>query len=209
MRLGPDIDRAAAMALRSLVACRVHTLPVNPAALLARCRNTRLLSLEEAAELLNTPEEALAERFLGAEAWTYRFQTGQGQVLYLVCCKKGGNPGRLRFSLAHELGHIVLGHQRAGGREEAEANCYASHLLFPRPVLRRLAAQGQPLYAEQLAQVFYTSVAAVEALSRQRTCHVSPELEAQVEALFRDALPEHLPQNRRTALWRPIVLETL
>lgn len=209
MRLEPDIDRAATMALRSLVACRVRTLPVNPAELLGKCRNTRLLSLTEASELLNTPEEELADRFSGAEAWTYRFQTRQGQVLYLVCCKKGGNPGRLRFSLAHELGHIVLGHQRGGWREETEANCYASHLLFPRPVLRRLAAQGQPLYAEQLAQVFYTSVAAVEALERQRVCHVNPALEAQVEALFRDALPEHLPENRRTALWRPIVLETL
>lgn len=209
MSMGPDVDRAAAMALRSLVACRVRALPVNPAELLGRCRNTQLLSLEEAAELLDTSEAELAERFSGAEAWTYRFQTAQGQVLYLVCCKKGGHPGRLRFSLAHELGHIVLGHQRSGWREEAEANCYASHLLFPRPVLRRLAAQGQPLYAEQLAQVFYTSVAAVEALARQRVCHVSPALEAQVEVLLRDALPEHLPQNRRTALWRPIVLKTL
>lgn len=209
MRLEPDVDRAATMALRSLVACRVRTLPVNPAEMLARCRNTRLLSLEEAAELLDTSEAALAECFSGAEAWTYRFETAQGKALYLVCCKKGGHPGRLRFSLAHELGHIVLGHQRATWLEEAEANCYASHLLFPRPVLRRLAAQGQILYEEQLAQVFYTSVAAVEALTRQRVCHVSPALEAQVEALFCDALPEHLPQNRRTALWRPIVLKTL
>ncbi len=180
MRLEPDVDRAATMAMRSLVACRVRTLPVNPAEMLGRCRNTRLLSLTEAAELLDTSEAELADRFSGAEAWTYRFQTGQGQVLYLVCCKKGGNPGRLRFSLAHELGHIVLGHQRGGWREEAEANCYASHLLFPRPVLRRLAAQGQPLYAEQLAQVFYTSVAAVEALERQRVCNLIPALEAQV-----------------------------
>ena len=38
---------------------------------------------------------------------------------------------RVRFTLAHELGHYTLGHLRDGDKEEAEANCFARNLLAP------------------------------------------------------------------------------
>ena len=39
---------------------------------------------------------------------------------------------RKRFTLAHELGHYVLGHRRDGEAEEREANCFARNILAPR-----------------------------------------------------------------------------
>lgn len=41
--------------------------------------------------------------------------------------------GRIRFSLAHEIGHIVLGHEEPRTEEqEKESDCFASYFLAPR-----------------------------------------------------------------------------
>ena len=53
----------------------------------------------------------------------------------MIVARRPLGPFRLRFTLAHELGHLVLGHQVfAGPRrpEEREANLFASALLMPR-----------------------------------------------------------------------------
>ena len=38
---------------------------------------------------------------------------------------------RKRFTIAHELGHYTLSHRVDGDKEEAEADCFARHLLAP------------------------------------------------------------------------------
>ncbi len=52
---------------------------------------------------------------------------------------------RQRFSIAHELGHILLGHppsllyeRNKNDLEEREANIFASELLMPKPLIYRL-----------------------------------------------------------------------
>lgn len=56
------------------------------------------------------------------------------------------DPGQLRFSIAHELGHVVLGHSAGGLAEhehgevdsllETEADAFAAELLLPAPAAR-------------------------------------------------------------------------
>lgn len=60
-------------------------------------------------------------------------------------------PGQLRFSIAHELGHLVLKHPSSldfceektiqryflDGDTEAEANAFAAELLMPQPLVQR------------------------------------------------------------------------
>lgn len=53
----------------------------------------------------------------------------------LIATRRPLGPFRLRFTLGHELGHLVLGHQVFAGPqrpEEREANLFASALLMPR-----------------------------------------------------------------------------
>lgn len=40
----------------------------------------------------------------------------------------------IRFTLAHELGHIVLGHVSSNDVDDKEANCFARNLLAPVPI---------------------------------------------------------------------------
>ena len=46
--------------------------------------------------------------------------------------------GRIRFTLAHELGHLVLGHPNSDDPQlEAEANFFANYFLAPAPLVIR------------------------------------------------------------------------
>ena len=40
-----------------------------------------------------------------------------------------------RFTIAHEIGHIMLGHKTDDSVAEREANCFARNLLCPVPVI--------------------------------------------------------------------------
>jgi hypothetical protein len=86
-------------------------------------------------------------RLDGADAQLVRF--GDRAIIYVS--ERLIDPAAIRFAVAHELGHFVLGHRgptianltaREGKRtryspeQEAEANAFASELLMPRSLLR-------------------------------------------------------------------------
>lgn len=201
----PNIDRAATMAYRCLVARRVTTLPVMPEELLHACRGTRVLSCGEAAQLMGWKQEWLAVLVGDADAWTYRYEMSDGTVQHIVCYRQGGNPARRRFSLAHELGHIVLRHMGGGSWEEEEADAFASHLLCPKPVLRRMLGTGMVCYVEQVAAGCYISVAAAQQVLRRPLARVDAELETAVDELLKDAIFLPPEDGKASRCWHPIV----
>ena len=189
----PDYDRATEMACRALVRMDSGELPVRPLAMLRRCRRTAVFTYEEAAERLNMPQEVFTRRCYGADAFTVL--GGEGPC-YVVCYRSGGNPARLNFTLAHELGHILLGHREDAVAEEAEADCFAQQLLCPAPVLRRLA-ETAPLTPERVAAACYVSLDAARARLAAVSRRVDQALMAQVEQLFAGPLRELPPVGLR------------
>lgn len=90
--------------------------------------------------------------------------------------KPGMNPGRRRFTIAHEIGHYLL-HPREGlhredtaktftlwndAGEETEANVFAAELLMPESLFKPRATKGTPSLAfiDRLAGEFHTSTVA-------------------------------------------------
>lgn len=86
------------------------------------------------------------------------------------------DPGQLRFSIAHELGHYVLRHRSSlnvcdeaaiqryffDGDAEAEANAFAGELLLPEPQVRR-RCEVSPVdldVVDAIARDFGTSIVA-------------------------------------------------
>lgn len=175
------LERAAAMAYRVLIRRGVSSLPVEPLPILAACRHTVVWSDVTAAERLGVPIEAFLRQMGDAEAVTFRQIRGE-ETRYLVVYREGGNPARLRFTLAHELGHRLL-HRGDEGEKEAEADCFASHLLCPRPTMQRLCARDGGLTVEQAAALAYVSPSAVHRLARQERLRVDPSLLAQTDQL--------------------------
>lgn len=194
-----ELERAATLAYRVLLRRQVTALPVRPLPILRACHATAVMTYDEAAETLSLPPEVLERRFAHADAFTLRRQVGE-QLCYLVLYRPDGHPARLNFTLAHELGHRLLGHTGVDAAEERAADVFASHLLCPRPALRRLARRFQPLYAEQVAAVCYVSLSAAQALALDRPVAVDPALEQAVDDLLAEAVDAAAPVTAQKVL---------
>lgn len=160
----PDYDRAATLAYRCLQRLQVTQLPVNPLTILRKCKNTVVYTFQRAAEELGMTEAEFDRRCGEADAFTVR---GGGK--YVVCYRAGGNPARLNFTLAHELGHILLHHIEDTVADEAEANCFAGHLLCPAAVV-----DGMP--PEEIATTCYVSKTAATMIIKSRLGGVPQDL---------------------------------
>lgn len=65
---------------------------------------------------------------------------------------------RVHFSLAHELGHIVLGHLSETKKTEAEANFFASNILAPRMAIHYARCKNEA----DVARIFEVSCEAAQ-----------------------------------------------
>ena len=177
-----DLTRAANMALRVLAERRIDVLPVDPLGILRACRDTTVMTYADAADLLGISVDAFARQIAYADAVTFR-QDAEGKTEYIVAYDPAGNPARLRFTLAHELGHRLLGHAESCAAAEEEADCFASHLLCPEPVLACLRARGMAS-PDQIAVVCYVSRACAKMLTRRRAPVLDPTLVQAVDELL-------------------------
>lgn len=70
---------------------------------------------------------------------------------------------RVRFSLLHELGHYILGHDlntkdlKLYNKQEIEANCFAAQLLMPEQILLELQHRGKRIDVSFLMSSFHVS----------------------------------------------------
>lgn len=75
-----------------------------------------------------------------------------------------------RFSILHELGHIVLLHDMNAGKsnpelykaQEAEANLFAAEMQMPEPVINEFKKRGLKMNAMNIQKLFGTSRQASE-----------------------------------------------
>ncbi len=174
MQQNNGMSRAAAMAYRVLIRRGVSALPVHPLEILSVCRNTVVWVDVTAAEQLKIPREVLLRAACECRG-DYVPADHSGETRFIVVYREGGNPARLRFTLAHELGHRLL-HRGDEPDMEREADCFASHLLCPRPTLGRLCARENTFSVEQAAVLAYVSASALQRLSRVEELVVSPEI---------------------------------
>lgn len=80
-----------------------------------------------------------------------------GNDTFLILYNEKHSPERINWTLAHEVGHIYLGHQTDGAIEEVEAHFFAAQLLMPEVVLRLLEHELHEMSAEFIYQNFYVS----------------------------------------------------
>ena len=90
----------------------------------------------------------------GTDALTVR-HNGQYVILYN---EHIDNERRRAFTLAHEVGHILLSHSGENeGAEEREANAFAASLLCPEVLFRYLEHRDGPLDEERMQDCFFLS----------------------------------------------------
>lgn len=190
MKTYPDYPHAEKAAYELLLSA--HTpLPIRPMALLEA--RARVVSYEEAAELLGLTSDDFERAMARVDAFT----VSEGGV-HMVCYRADGNPARRNFTLAHELGHIVLGHGEPGPAEEREADHFASCLLMPEPVRRRIADRGD-LSAEDAAALCYMSVSAAQMAMKRRPTEADEAMLQALDELFSAQVEAAKPDAAR--LW--------
>ena len=67
------------------------------------------------------------------------------------------NYEHLNWTLAHEIGHIYLGHTQDGPIEEIEAHFFAAQLFMPEYSLYMMHRNYGPVYAKDLVEIFGVS----------------------------------------------------
>lgn len=180
----PNYTRAANMAYKTLLALHIGVFPVDPLQILSFCKNAKVHTFDELIQHYDGYEEYhryvdLKRLLLGdRDAVLLRRTYQSGNVAYELFFDDHQDARRIRFTLAHELGHIILKHQREEDWEEKEADYFAAQLLTPDPVFAPLSAAGFDMMSPRtLSGLFLVSSAA----ARRRT---APVLHRQDEALY-------------------------
>ena len=151
-----DYKNSRNAALEILLACNIDRLPVN--------LNTILLQMGVRAYPYQGNETPIKEMGLEracAQTAGLTFYRGDAPI---ILYDRNTPPPRLRFTVAHELGHIALGHVRPGERTvqnreprpedspiEQAANRFAVDLLAPACVLWGLGVHTPKEIAEVCA----------------------------------------------------------
>ncbi len=164
----------------------VATLPSDAAELRA------LVASEGVRELAEQLEDVLGidvVRDPGLQT-DYSFRVGQHAVVLL---RSTTYWFRANWSIAHELGHLALGHhvdERTTQADEGPADAFASHFLLPEPMVRE--TDWQAMTARSLARWLWSAGVSTAALSRRlREMGITVSLEAQ------GALQESTPRLMR------------
>ncbi|MBR6029727.1 MAG: ImmA/IrrE family metallo-endopeptidase [Clostridia bacterium] len=192
------MSEAAEAAARTLLS--EGCFPADPFRALQRMPGLLFFTEEEMTAIspdcrLSTHEDARAFRCLE--------ESGREKVL--VCWREGVGESRLRFSFAHELGHLVLGHQSAflhniiewetekerrvrERQEEKEANAFAAAYLIPLSLLGLVVVKGggEP---EIVSAVFGVSKTAADLALRRKPDTIGLDLSQRVlDAFGQDTL---------------------
>jgi len=168
----PDYNRAANMAYKSLISLQVNTLPVDPLAILKRCRNTIIHTYDDIMPRFDVTDRFCFRTFVmqNNDAMTIRKEIN-GHTVYELFYDSHANPRRMRFTLAHELGHILLNHKMETSWEEQEADYFAAQLLAPRPVFNVLAVHGFDTSSPELIAITFNLSQAAAAIAARTPIH--------------------------------------
>ena len=127
--------------------------PVEPLSIFDGMKNCRVMSYQQMAEVLG---DTIAAVVLACESESgctqYTCDDDRYLTLYNASCDNNNVAGRIRWTLAHELGHIILGHfsdmvvthmeennfhsSAVCQKFEKEADFFAATLLSPFPAFQ-------------------------------------------------------------------------
>lgn len=113
-----------------------------------------------------------------------------------------------KFSLAHELGHFILGHEVdscKNQREETEANIFAAQLLMPEHIIYELENRGENITPKVLMACFGISKTAadirIETLDKIRNFYKTgeeKEINDGIVHKFYDFIIKAFPRRNRS-----------
>lgn len=119
-----------------------------------------------ASEILKKHPKKVDEYILFKYPHSYLYYNPEQQQLIIYIDDVGCKRKRQRFSLAHELMHIILGHTEQNEENEAEANFGATYLLAPTSLALMKPESNILLNTALIEEVFDVSGPEAKIISR-------------------------------------------
>lgn len=117
-----------------------------------------IISFDEMANRSGVDYETIKELSNGSDAFVHE----KNKIVFILYDNKVSSIGRIRWSIAHEYGHIVLKHKNQCGQNEVEANFFAANLLVPQCILKELLNRRGDITIDYLKNKFSISGEAAE-----------------------------------------------
>ena len=190
-----NYDRAATAATDILLRYNVTTAPVDPVRIFKLAPGFNLVTFAEMSGMIGVPRTDLIASFDASnhDAVTSVYLK-DGKPNYLVAYNMRLPYYLIQRALAREMGHIVLGHD--GSRPEevrnAEAMCFAHHLLCPRPLIHELQETGVRITTEVLGNMTGCYERCLASMRRLPSTCVPAELNRRLREQFKPYLDEFL-----------------
>ena len=191
----PDFDRAATLAAEILIKYNITTAPVDPIPIIKKAENYNVVTFTEMSRMIGVDRADLLSAF---EAENHDAVSSvylkNGKSHYLVAYNMRLPQYIVQRALAREIGHIVLGHD--GSRPEdvrnAEALCFAHHLLCPRALIHAIQEAGTRITVEVLGNTTGCYERCLIGMRRTPATHVSADLNRRIHEQFSDYINDFL-----------------
>lgn len=147
----------------------VSTLPVDVFDLVEKMKIKVVLASKLLRKYPKKIDECILFKY--PNSFLYYDPDNQRFVIYIddVGCRKK----RQRFSLAHELMHIILGHTEQNEKNETEANFGATYLLMPTSLVLIAPKECVLLLPEVVSEIFDVSLPAAMVAVRYNSNRLS------------------------------------
>ena len=191
----PDFDRAATAAAEVLIKYGICTAPVDPIPIFKKADGFNVVTFTEMSRMIGVDRSDVLSAFSAEnhDAVSSAYLK-DGHPHYLVAYNMRLPAYLIQRALAREMGHLVLGHD--GSRPEdvrnAEALCFAHHLLCPRALIHAIQESGTRITVEVLGNTTGCYERCLVGMRHQPATHVPSELNRKIRAQFADYISEFL-----------------
>lgn len=191
----PNYDKAATKAMEILIQYGITSAPIDPLPILKRMPGVLLVSFTEMSQSIGIERKNLVTMFgnENQDAVT-SVHWKNGKLVYLIAFNQRLPIYMIQRSLAREMGHIVLGHDGSLPEEirYAEANCFAYHLICPRPIIKAVYDSGLRMSVEVLGNMTGCYERCLAGMRKTPGANVPAELNLKVRKQFSDYLENYL-----------------
>lgn len=197
----PDYERAAALAAETLRRFGIDSTPVSPLPILKRLPGVLVMTYQSISEKTSQDYQQVLSSFgENRDAFT-TVHSENGKLKYIVTYNQRLSQVLIQRALARELGHILLAHDGTRPEEtrNAEAICFAHHLLVPRPLIHLLEVTNVRLTVDVIGNLTGCYDHCLFCMRHLPGAHVPAELNRSVRDNFMDFFKNFFEYQRTVA----------
>ena len=191
----PDYDRAATAAAEILIKYGICTAPVDPIPIFKKAPGFNVVTFTEMSRMVGVDRQELLSSFDASNHDAISsVYLKNGTKHYLVAYNMRLPQYLVQRALAREMGHIVLGHDgtRPENVRNAEALCFAHHLLCPRALIHAIQESGAKITTEVLGNTTGCYERCLIGMRLEPGTHVPAELNRKIREQFSEYITEFL-----------------